>query len=191
MPFAKISFKFSRHLGIGKGRPCFNYRRTVQGFRFDHQESCHGQVQLPQLRAIGLPRFFVMSRTSLFTDQEKNHGRPRKCATAVLQSICILPIAALLAQTGNAVAQATGTSPARVDTKGLTAKIKFEQIISGPFADLNGKFKLRVTELILRTGGVRRGTQPRWSRKSPGHRRRYDLRPSRSNGYLQTRRLLF
>ena len=72
----------------------------------------------------------------------------------VLQSICVLPIAALLAQTGNAVAQATGTSPVRVDTKGLTAKIKFEQAISGPFADLNGKFKLRITELILEPAGT-------------------------------------
>jgi hypothetical protein len=39
----------------------------------------------------------------------------------VLQSICVLPIAALLAQTGNAVAQTAGTSPVRVETKGLTA----------------------------------------------------------------------
>ena len=72
---------------------------------------------------------------------------------AILQSIGVLPIAALLAQTGRAVAQVTGTSPARVDTKGLTAKIKFEQVISGPFADLNGKFKLRVTELVLEPAG--------------------------------------
>ena len=71
----------------------------------------------------------------------------------VLQSICVLPIAALLAQTGNAVAQTTGTSPVRVDTKGLTAKIKFEQAISGPFADINGKFKLRITELTLEPAG--------------------------------------
>jgi quercetin dioxygenase-like cupin family protein len=71
----------------------------------------------------------------------------------VLQSICVLPVAALLAHTGNAIAQATGTSPVRVDTKGLTAKIKFEQVISGPFVDLNGKFKLRVTELILEAAG--------------------------------------
>jgi len=71
----------------------------------------------------------------------------------VLQSIGILPAAALFAQAGNAVAQATGTSPVRVDTKGLTAKIKFEQVISGPFADLNGKFKLRITELVLEPAG--------------------------------------
>jgi quercetin dioxygenase-like cupin family protein len=72
---------------------------------------------------------------------------------AILRSIAIMPIAALLVQPGKAIAQATGISPARVDTKGLTAKIKFEQVISGPLPDLNGKFKLRVTELILEPGG--------------------------------------
>ena len=77
---------------------------------------------------------------------------------AILQSIGVLPIAALLAQSGRAVAQVTGTSPARVDTKGLTAKIKFEQVISGPFADLNGKFKLRVTELVLEPAGTSEST---------------------------------
>lgn len=71
----------------------------------------------------------------------------------ILQSMAALPIAALLAQTGKAAAQATGTSPVRVDTKGLSAKIKFEEVISGPLADLNGKFKLRITELTLEPGG--------------------------------------
>ena len=71
----------------------------------------------------------------------------------ILQSMAALPIAALLAQTGKAAAQATGTGPVRVDTKGLSAKIKFEEVISGPLADLNGKFKLRITELTLEPGG--------------------------------------
>jgi quercetin dioxygenase-like cupin family protein len=64
-----------------------------------------------------------------------------------------LPIAALLAQTSKAVAQATDTSSVRVDTKGLAARIKFEQVISGPLAELNDKFKLRITELTLEPGG--------------------------------------
>jgi len=67
--------------------------------------------------------------------------------------MAVLPIAALLAQTGRAVAQATDTSPVRVDTKGLAARIKFEQVISGPLAELNDKFKLRITELTLEPGG--------------------------------------
>ena len=71
----------------------------------------------------------------------------------VLQSMTVLPMAALW-QTREALAQATGgstttTGPVRVDTKGLTARIKFEHVISGPLADLNGKYKLRVTELTL------------------------------------------
>jgi len=68
----------------------------------------------------------------------------------VLHSLATLPLLALLTPTGGAVAQTTGTAtPARVDTKGLTARIRFEEVISGPLADVNGKYKLRVTELIL------------------------------------------
>jgi len=65
-----------------------------------------------------------------------------------------LLLAALLARATGAAAQAPGTtSPVRVDTKGLAAKIKFEQVISGPLTDLNGKYKLRVTELTLAPDG--------------------------------------
>jgi quercetin dioxygenase-like cupin family protein len=71
----------------------------------------------------------------------------------LLQSVAALPFALLLAQTGEVAAQTTASSPVRVDTKGLTAKIKFEQVISGPLPELNGKFKLRVTELTLEPGG--------------------------------------
>jgi quercetin dioxygenase-like cupin family protein len=65
----------------------------------------------------------------------------------------VLPIVEFLARPSKAVAQVTGASPVRVDTRGLTAKIKFEQVISGPIMDLNGRFKLRVTELFLEPGG--------------------------------------
>ena len=41
----------------------------------------------------------------------------------------------------------------KVDTKGLVAKIKFEAPIAGFLTDLNGKYKLRVTELTLDPGG--------------------------------------
>ena len=89
------------------------------------------------------------------TDQNRGEAARR----AVLQSMAALPVAVLLAQTGGARAEATagGTAttvgPVRVDTKGLTPKIKFEQVISGPLADLDGKYKLRVTELTLDPGG--------------------------------------
>ena len=40
-----------------------------------------------------------------------------------------------------------------VDTKGITPNVKLEEVISGHLAELNGKFKLRVTELTLAPGG--------------------------------------
>ena len=43
--------------------------------------------------------------------------------------------------------------PVKVDTKGLVAKIKFESALSGFLTELNGKYKLRVTELTLEPGG--------------------------------------
>ena len=46
-----------------------------------------------------------------------------------------------------------GQEPIKVDTKGLAAKIKFENVLSGYLSELNGKYKLRVTELILQPGG--------------------------------------
>src|SRR3954463_4854295 len=46
-----------------------------------------------------------------------------------------------------------GTSPVKVDTKGLVAKIKFEAPLEGFLKEINGKYKLRVTELTLAPGG--------------------------------------
>ena len=72
----------------------------------------------------------------------------------MLQAVAALPFAALLARAGEASAQtAAGSAPVRVDTKGLTARIRFEQVISGPLAEVNGRYKLRVTELVLAPGG--------------------------------------
>ena len=48
---------------------------------------------------------------------------------------------------------AWGQEPIKVDTKGLAAKIKFENVLSGYLSELNGKYKLRVTELVLQPGG--------------------------------------
>ena len=65
-----------------------------------------------------------------------------------------LPVAALLARADRAGAQApAGGSPVRVDTKGLVARIKFEAPLAGFLTDLNGRYKLRVTELTLEPGG--------------------------------------
>ena len=70
----------------------------------------------------------------------------------VLQGLAAMPLAALLAQTGQAAAQPPG-SPVKVDAKGLAAKIKFEAPLAGFLTDLNGKYKLRVTELTLAPDG--------------------------------------
>ena len=71
----------------------------------------------------------------------------------ILRVLAALPLAAGLFGRREALAQAPGTSPVRVDTKGLAAKIKFEHVLEGYLAELNGKYKLRVTELTLEPGG--------------------------------------
>jgi quercetin dioxygenase-like cupin family protein len=70
----------------------------------------------------------------------------------LLQALAALPLAALAVPAGRAMAQAGG-SPVKVDTKGLVAKIKFEAPLAGFLSDINGKYKLRVTELTLAPGG--------------------------------------
>jgi quercetin dioxygenase-like cupin family protein len=72
----------------------------------------------------------------------------------LLHTLGALPLAALLSGPRPAAAQtAAGGPPAKVDTKGLTAKIKFESVLSGYLGEINGKYKLRVTELVLEPGG--------------------------------------
>ena len=70
----------------------------------------------------------------------------------VLLTLATAPFVAWLAQMGDARAQ-VGVSPVKVDTKGLVAKIKFEAPLEGFLKELNGKYKLRVTELTLAPGG--------------------------------------
>jgi len=71
----------------------------------------------------------------------------------LLQALAALPLIAWLVSPREAIGQATGGSPVKVDTKGLVAKIKFESVLSGFLTELNGKYKLRVTELTLEPGG--------------------------------------
>jgi quercetin dioxygenase-like cupin family protein len=71
----------------------------------------------------------------------------------ILRVLAALPLAAGLFGLREALAQAPGTSPVRVDTKGLAAKIRFEHVLEGYLTELNGKYKLRVTELTLEPGG--------------------------------------
>jgi quercetin dioxygenase-like cupin family protein len=41
----------------------------------------------------------------------------------------------------------------KVDTKGVTATIKYEAVLQGFLTDLNGTYKLRVTEITIAPGG--------------------------------------
>jgi quercetin dioxygenase-like cupin family protein len=69
-----------------------------------------------------------------------------------LLALATAPFVALLGQTSEARAQ-IGVSPVKVDTDGLVAKIKFEAPLEGFLKEVNGKYKLRVTELTLAPGG--------------------------------------
>ena len=68
----------------------------------------------------------------------------------VLQALAALP---LLAAAGRSADAATQGEPVKVDTEGLVAKIKFEAPLAGFLSDINGRYKLRVTELTLAPGG--------------------------------------
>jgi quercetin dioxygenase-like cupin family protein len=70
----------------------------------------------------------------------------------VLFGLGAVPFMSLLAKMSEARAQ-VGISPVKVDTKGLVAKIKFEAPLEGFLKEINGKYKLRITELTLAPGG--------------------------------------
>ena len=80
-------------------------------------------------------------------------AKERTTRRGLLQSLGGLSLLTLLARPRKAAAQAPAGGPGRVDTKGLTAKIKFESVLDGYLTELNGKYKLRVTELVLEPGG--------------------------------------
>ena len=44
--------------------------------------------------------------------------------------------------------------PVKVNTRGVTARIKYEAVVEGFLSDLNGKYKLRVTEITIAPSGV-------------------------------------
>jgi quercetin dioxygenase-like cupin family protein len=77
-----------------------------------------------------------------------NHENIRR---DVMQALAILPLIGLAVRGGEAAAQTAG--PVKVDTSGLVAKIKFEAPLAGFLSEINGKYKLRVTELTLAPGG--------------------------------------
>jgi quercetin dioxygenase-like cupin family protein len=74
-----------------------------------------------------------------------------KIRRTLLQGLAALPFLPLVAPPGEALAQAGG--PLKVNTQGLVAKIKFEAPLGGFLTEINGKYKLRITELTLAPGG--------------------------------------
>jgi quercetin dioxygenase-like cupin family protein len=62
---------------------------------------------------------------------------------------CFTPLllVALLCGTGRLAAQET------VETRGVSSELKIEEVIFGHLTELNGKFKLRATELTFAPGG--------------------------------------
>jgi quercetin dioxygenase-like cupin family protein len=71
------------------------------------------------------------------------YSRKEKTMKRLTLILCI----ALLNVAGFSVAQQ------QVERKGITSKVKHEQVISGHLAELNGKYKLRITELTFEPGG--------------------------------------
>jgi quercetin dioxygenase-like cupin family protein len=69
----------------------------------------------------------------------------------IAQALALLPLASLALRPGSTAAQPA--TAMKVDTKGLTAKIKFEAPLAGFLGEINGRYKLRVTELTLAPGG--------------------------------------
>ena len=51
------------------------------------------------------------------------------------------------------IASANAQQPATVDTKGAHANIKVDQLVAGHLTELNGKYKLRVTEVTYDPAG--------------------------------------
>jgi quercetin dioxygenase-like cupin family protein len=44
--------------------------------------------------------------------------------------------------------------PVKVNTRGVSAVIKYEAVVAGFLSDLNGRYKLRATEITIAPGGV-------------------------------------
>lgn len=62
-----------------------------------------------------------------------------------------IALVAVLAAFGSVAAN--GQQPAAVDIKGQHPQIKMEQVVAGYLSDVNGRYKLRVTEVTFDPGG--------------------------------------
>src|SRR5215510_7163258 len=64
-----------------------------------------------------------------------------------MRRFTLLLLVALLGGTDRVAAQET------VETRGITSEVKIEEVTFGHLTELNGKFKLRATELTFAPGG--------------------------------------
>src|SRR5215831_3069618 len=64
-----------------------------------------------------------------------------------MRRFTLLLLVALLGGTDRGAAQET------VETRGVTSEVKIEEVIFGHLTELNGKFKIRATELTFAPGG--------------------------------------
>jgi quercetin dioxygenase-like cupin family protein len=81
--------------------------------------------------------------------------------------VLVLALGIAIGALGNRVLAQPAASPIAVDSKGLHSTIKFEQVLSGYLKDVNGKYKLRVSEVQIDPGGYvgehqHRGPGIRW-----------------------------
>jgi quercetin dioxygenase-like cupin family protein len=64
-----------------------------------------------------------------------------------MRPVAPLLLVTLLALAGSSLAQS------KVDTSGITARVKLEEVLTGYLPELNGKFKVRATEVTFAPGG--------------------------------------
>ena len=75
------------------------------------------------------------------------HRRRGKEMEKTMRGFTLLLLVALLGGTDRVAAQET------VETRGITSAIKIDEVIFGHLTELNGKFKLRATELTFAPDG--------------------------------------
>jgi hypothetical protein len=71
-----------------------------------------------------------------------------------------------------------------VEAQGITSVIKLEEVIFGHLAELNGKFKLRATEVTFAPEAYLGSASPRWPRDSVCAFRRGHLHRGRASDDL-------
>jgi hypothetical protein len=74
-------------------------------------------------------------------------GGTAKRMEKTMRRFTLLLLVALLGGTDRLAAQET------VETRGITSEVKIEEVIFGHLTELNGKFKLRATELTFAPDG--------------------------------------